>query len=514
MRWRLIFSAILIGLAFSLVGVYALTLTTVSVSGTVLDELGRPAAGATVRVQTTSNATTSGSDGSFTLAGLTEGVTVTVTAWREGYQPIGATVVPPQASVVITLKPHWAGDDPTYAWITSYPDPEASLGCGHCMVAFDEWKLDAHSQSAVNPRFFTMYNGTDTTGRPNVAPGYKLDFPNTAGACANCHAPAAAVNKPFTADMNTLTGVEREGVLCDLCHKIGAAYLNPASGRPYQNVPGMMSYRLYRPSATTQIFFGTFDDVTRRVSYLALEKRSQFCAACHQFSFWGTPIYESFREWQESAYATQNIHCQACHMPTNGMPYFTFPEKGGLIRDPALMATHLQRGATDIALLQNTVTLQLGTARAGGVVQATVVINNTGAGHHVPTDFPGRHLILTVTATDSGGQPLAQVSGPTVPAWGGAEAGLPGKAFAKVLRDLNTGEQPTAAYWNPTVIVSDNRLPAFAIDTTVYEFAAPPSGAVNVQARLIFRRAFQALLDAKRWDMSDIEMEQETVSVP
>jgi hypothetical protein len=67
MRWRLIFSAILIGLAFSLVGVYALTLTTVSVSGTVLDELGRPAAGATVRVQTTSNATTSGSDGSFTL---------------------------------------------------------------------------------------------------------------------------------------------------------------------------------------------------------------------------------------------------------------------------------------------------------------------------------------------------------------------------------------------------------------------------------------------------------------
>jgi hypothetical protein len=201
-------------------------------------------------------------------------------------------------------------------------------------------------------------------------------------------------------------------------------------------------------------------------------------------------------------------------MPTNGMPYFTFPEKGGLIRDPALMATHLQRGATDIALLQNTVTLQLGTARAGGVVQATVVINNTGAGHHVPTDFPGRHLILTVTATDSGGQPLAQVSGPTVPAWGGAEAGLPGKAFAKVLRDLNTGEQPTAAYWNPTVIVSDNRLPAFAIDTTVYEFAAPPSGAVNVQARLIFRRAFQALLDAKRWDMSDIEMEQETVSVP
>jgi hypothetical protein len=88
--------------------------------------------------------------------------------------------------------------------------------------------------------------------------------------------------------------------------------------------------------------------------------------------------------------------------------------------------------------------------------------------------------------------------------------GQPGKAFAKVLRDLNTSEEPTAVYWSPTIIVSATRIPAFGVNTSVYEFAAPPAGTVNVEATLIFRRAFKALMEAKRWDTPDIVMEQET----
>ena len=73
--------------------------------------------------------------------------------------------------------------------------------------------------------------------------------------------------------------------------------------------------------------------------------------------------------------------------------------------------------------------------------------------------------------------------------------------------------EPVASYWNPTVIVSDNRIPAFGVDTSVYEFAAPPAGTVNVEATLIFRRAFWELMQAKRWeDTPDIVMEQETVA--
>jgi hypothetical protein len=446
------------------------------------------------------------------LGGLTEGISVTVTAWGQGYHPGGVEVVPPQAGVTITLKRHPTGDNPDYEWLTSMPDPDDPIGCGHCMVAFPQWVDNAHAQSGTNPRFLSLYNGTDLSGTSHIGGGYKDDFPGTAGNCATCHAPGAAADDPFTTDMNELSGVEAEGVFCDFCHKIGHAYLNPATGLPYPNAPGVTAFRLYRPPPGTHMFFGPFDDVTRRVSYLELEKKSQFCAPCHQFSFWGTPIYESFREWLESPYPAQSIECQTCHMAPTGVNYFVFPEKGGLIRDPALIASHLQPGAADEELLQNTVRVTVDARQVAHGVQSSVTITNTGAGHHVPTDHPGRHMILTVMATDGQGQPLAQHSGPTVPDWGGAQAGLPGQAFAKLLRDVETGEWPVVSYWKQCLIVSDNRIPAMGSDTSVYTFVAPIAGGpVTVTAELRFRRAFQAVMDARGWDTPDVVMEQARV---
>ena len=501
-----------IGLGWLLVGVSADP--PVAVEGVVVDADG-PVAGAVVRQQTTANSTTSAADGSFTLDGLTEGITVTVTAWQEGYYPAGVEVLPPQTGVTITIRHHPADDNPDYPWLTSMPDPEEPIGCGHCMVAFPQWVDNAHGQSGVNPRFFSMYNGTDLAGTIPVPPGYKLDFPGTAGNCATCHAPGAATDdKPFIADMNELSGVETEGVFCDFCHKVADVYLNPATGLPYPNMPGAQSMRLNRPPADTHMFYGPFDDVTRRVSYLELEKKSQFCAPCHQFSFWGTPIYESFREWLESPYPAMGIECQTCHMKPTGVDYFVFPEKGGLIRDPQTIASHLQPGAADVELLQNTVSMIPSARQVADNLQVTVTITNTEAGHHVPTDFPGRHMILVVTATDEQGHALSQQSGPTVPDWGGVEAGLPGKAFAKVLRDVETGESPVVSYWKQALIVSDNRIPAFESDTSAYTFAAPRSGgAITVTAELRFRRAFQDVLDVKGWDTPDIVMERETVTM-
>ena len=484
-----------------------------TVSGAVVDADG-PVAGAVVRQQTTANHATSAIDGSFTLTGLPEGVTVTVTAWAESYWPSGVDVVPSQSGVTLTLIHHPAGDNRGYPWLTSMPDPENPIGCGHCMVAYPQWVENAHGTAGTNPRFFSLYNGTDVTGTSTITPGYKLDFPGTAGNCATCHAPGAAANQPFTADMNDITGVEQEGVFCDFCHKVSDVYLNPATGLPYPNVPGVQSMQLNRPPTDTHMFYGPFDDVTRRVSYLELEKKSQFCAPCHQFSFWGTPIYESFREWLESPYPAQGIECQACHMEPTGVDYFVFPEKGGLIRDPDLIASHLQPGAADEELLQNTVTMTVNAQQMADRVWVTVVITNTEAGHHVPTDFPGRHMILTVAAVDGAGQPLPRLGGPTVPDWGGAQAGLPGKAFAKVLRDVETGDSPVVSYWKQALIVSDNRIPAMGSDTSVYTFAALDSGGpITVTAELRFRRVFQEVMDARDWDTPDIVMEQVIVTL-
>ena len=176
------------------------------------------------------------------------------------------------------------------------------------------------------------------------------------------------------------------------------------------------------------------------------------------------------------------------------------PGRGGLERDPQSIPTHHFPGAADEELLLGAAELKLQTQREGGKIQVTVDVKNTGAGHHLPTGSPLRHLILVVTAR-VGGESLTLVDGPTIPAWGGEGdpargyfGGQPGTIYAKVLQDVWIGEAPTAAYWNPTRIVSDNRIPARESDTTRYEFAAASGeGTVRVEARLLLRRAFKKL---------------------
>lgn len=118
-------------------------------------------------------------------------------------------------------------------------------------------------------------------------------------------------------------------------------------------------------------------------------------------------------------------------------------------------------------------------------------------------------MILTVSAMNGQGQGLSQQAGPIVPDRGGPQAELSGKGFAKVLRDAQTGESPVVSYWKQALIVSDNRIPAMGSDTSVYVYAAPAVGSsVTITAELRFRRAFQAVIDARGWNTSDIVMEE------
>lgn len=314
-----------------------------SVSGVVVDADNVPIPGAVVRMRATGNQTTTDNGGAFTLGGLAAGVPISVTAWAAGYYVGWTSAVPGTRPVTITLKPYDTTDNPDYSWF-SHEGAEGSLSCSHCMPSYNEWVLDAHSQSAVNPRFLTMYNGTDVNGnqspprrygysrdygrfplrpdltKPYYGPGYKLDFPDTAGNCAACHVPAmtAKPGMAYAADPNLATGVEAEGVFCEFCHKIGEVTLDPETGLPYPNMPGTLSIRLYRPGPDQQLFFGNFDDVTRRVSYNPLYEQSQYCAPCHFGVFWDTAVYNSFGEWLESPYSAPETGrtCQDCHMPT------------------------------------------------------------------------------------------------------------------------------------------------------------------------------------------------------
>ncbi len=64
-------------------------------------------------------------------------------------------------------------------------------------------------------------------------------------------------------------------------------------------------------------------------------------------------------------------------------------------------------------------------------------------------------------------------------------------------------------------MLSDTRLPALASDSTTYVFSAPDSaGALRIDVQLLFRRAYLQLMEWKGWEVPDIEMERQIVSVP
>jgi nitrate/TMAO reductase-like tetraheme cytochrome c subunit len=518
-----------------------------SIAGIVQDEDG-PVGGAIVRVQATNNRTTTSGDGSFVLGGLSRQGQLTVTAWADGYFVGWTRAYPGASDIYITLKRYYTGDNPDYDWVST-EGAEGSKSCGHCMPGvYAEWQADAHSRSAVNPRFLTMYTGADMDGNrspltrygsnrdygrfplppnpsePYYGPGYLLDFPNTAGNCAACHAPAAAAKpgQAYAVRVDKVSGIATEGVFCELCHKVGGVTIEAETGLLYGNMPGVLSMRLHRPEKGQELFFGPFDDVTRRVSYLLLQKRSAFCAPCHFGRFWGVQVYNSYGEWLASPYSDpeKGKTCQDCHMPKTENATFALPEKGGMSRPVGCILSHRMPGADDVGLLQDTASLNMTAQRVGDRIKVDVLVTNDKAGHHIPTDHPARNILLVVSATDDQGKELRCLSGQLIPDWGGKGnapndyAGRPGKGYAKILEELWTEISPTAAYWRQIVLREDTRIPALATDVTHYEFDAPnDSGPITIAAKLIFRRAFKELARQKKWNITDILMEERRIVV-
>lgn len=520
-------------------------------SGIVRSESG-PVSGATVRVERTALAVTTGRDGAFALPAAVSQSPLSLTAYAPGYYIAGPfRAQPGSAHIDILLKKHPERDHAGYEWVAAASSAGREFNCQNCHadsgakdspLPFDEWLKDAHGTSVQSRRFLSMYNGTDLSGahrspptprgvhseygsfplppdltKPYFGPGFKLDFPRSAGACAACHAPAAAVAAPYGTDFNSVAGVGREGVTCDFCHKIWSVRLAPSTGLPYPGMPGVLSIAFRRPPPGSQLFIGPYDDVAGEDTYSPLQRRSQICAPCHYGQFWGVQVYNSFGEWLASSYAdpVSGETCQDCHMPRRGSALVARRDKGAGDRDPKTVYSHLMPGASDIALLRDTAVLRVNAQRAGSAIQVRVQVTNARAGHHIPTDHPARNIILVVSATDATGHELRQLSGPVIPDWGGQGnepadyAGRPGKIFAKVLEELWTGAAPTAAYWNPTRLREDTRLAAKATDTTDYQFAVSGNGGpVVVRATLVFRRAFRTLNRQKGWDTPDVLMNE------
>jgi hypothetical protein len=518
-----------------------------AIFGYVVNESG-PITGAVVRIQATDTHAVTNENGYFALLELALEDSIVITAWSEGHYIGWIEATPSSQPISIKLSKYSIADNVNYDWS---PDEDGlgSIGCAECHPAYDEWLNDAHSQSAVNPRFLTMYSGTDADGNqspltrfaysrdygnfpllpdpaePYYGPGYKIDFPDTDGNCGACHVPAQAAypGKEYSANPNEATGIEQEGIFCDFCHKIGGVLLNPDTGIPNPNMPGILSIELLRPAEGGEdLFLGNLDDVVGPDSYLPLYEESAYCAPCHFSTFWETPVYNSYGEWLDSTYSDseEGQTCQNCHMPAVDYEFFVYPQKGGVQRDPETIFNHDMTGFMEEELMQNAVNLSAKASLNDGLVELVIEIENDQTGHAVPTDFPLRQMILVIDAIDENGDTLQLVDGERIPFYGGEGrsedgyfAGLPGKIYMKVLQEIWTEAYPSGAYWNPTRILSDSRLMPFEVDRSKYVFDAGDAKSVEICAQLLFRRATKELMDLKGWDVPDILMEETTITI-
>ncbi|RLD68076.1 MAG: hypothetical protein DRI98_12155 [Bacteroidetes bacterium] len=542
------------------------------VKGTVNDPNGKAVANAIVRVRTDSLHVLSDSVGNFMLDIIKPSNATTVTAWKEGYYISGAGWGRNTEFLEIVLHKHQSGDNEEYQWLEAKKQDRKFLentstalglhmanntpfrsvfqslnktletGCIDChgKGMYTEWVTGAHALGNRNLRFMSMYNGTDILGNKSAGtryqysrdygsaplparqdgtyfgPGYKLDFPYSAGNCGACHLPAAAINRPYDTDPNDISGINSQGSHCDFCHKISDIILDPFTQIPFSNMPGVLSYTFVRPYDKKQVFFGPYDDVDVGEDIcLPLIKESKYCAGCHDAVFWGVPIYKSYSEWYHSSYREDAIDCQDCHMAPDGFTSNFARRRGGLDRDPGSIASHRFEGAMDQNLLRNSVSMTVTPCMTDSGLSLAVAVDNNKTGHHVPTDSPLRNVILIVKVEDSASGELRLLDGPEIPEWGGLGdpekgyyAGLPGKIYAKVLEELWTGLFPSGAYWTPTRIRSDNRIAANTSDQSFYLFDPPPGDTIIIQVRLLYRRAPKILMDQKKWNTPDILMNE------
>jgi hypothetical protein len=501
--------------------------------------------------------------GKFELSACAPGQTISI--WAIGYYIKTFRCdgrLPPEYSIELELLN--PADDPNYAWVAADIRFDSIFHCKLChsdsfqdLNEYPEWEIDGHSGAFANPYFWTTYLGTNVNralgqktiwgfspdgskfrlpSDPNLdyGPGYQLDYPDTSGNCAFCHAPAAVgathqeVNlAPLIKDSwGQKVNAASEGITCDVCHKVIDVTLD-SQKLPYTDRPGILSFSFLRPTSGLQFIAGPWShwvtsvaDVKRTCAPIFSE--SSFCAPCHYAKFAGVEIYGSYKEWLDSPYSKpgQSFRsCQDCHMQasqqingiTKAAPAACSPED-----DSFQNFSHNMMNRDNVenpVLVQGAAAVEIDASRGEGKIKVNIKVVNTGAGHKLPTDSPLRHLILVVEAKDINGMLLSQVDGPRIPDWGGtgnqpeAYAGKPGVIYANILKDKDTNGIPAVDYWNPTAPAwkgSDNRLVPNEDALSQYFFVAPSHGEVTITANLIYRSAFINIARKKGWSVRDI----------
>jgi hypothetical protein len=468
----------------------------VTVSGHVTDHDG-PVAGARVRFQGGPGLDLTDSQGRFRLL-RHPGRPGRVTAAKEGYLIAGAAAE--SSRLTLRLEPLPGEDFEEYSWVDPVPEAAQAHNCGNCHgEVYREWAASSHARAATDRHFLNLYDGSDWRGRPHMGWDLLADHPAGAGVCSACHAPTAG----FEADLRQLSGVAARGVHCDYCHKIVEA---PADKLGLTH--GRYGLKLKRP-AGGQLFFGPLDDVDRgEDSFSPLYGESRYCASCHEGVVFGVHVYSTYSEWLASPARREGKQCQTCHMRPTGTLTDLAPGKGGIPRDPQTLASHHFPGHQP-EMLRRCLQVEVSLERDAESVRVQVEVRARSVGHRVPTGFVDRNLVLLVEAFDGQGMPIPARAGPVLPTLAGRLAGLPGKLYAKQLKDFQ-GTSPVP-FWRAAPDLLDTRLVPEQADRTDFIF---PKEAARLQVRLLYRFFWEEVAQSKEWPDNEITVVDQLLSVP
>ena len=244
-------------------------------------------------------------------------------------------------------------------------------GCNAChFQAHDDWAQSGHAQAGDSPLFKAA-----------------IKRAGNSTACTQCHRPLQAqharlaagyiegdLSRPHIVDNPSFDAtLMAEGVGCAACHVREGQIVSTrqVTGAPH---PVGLSSTL---------------------------GQSTLCATCHQLSYPESdkPFYDTFGEWSASPHAAAGIQCQDCHMPPR--PGVATASRFAASPDHRFEAK-LSRALTVLVDLSSD-TLQRGEATRVGVR-----LQNTGAGHHVPTGSPYKTLQIQLQLHDASGAVLVQ----------------------------------------------------------------------------------------------------------
>lgn len=250
----------------------------------------------------------------------------------------------------------------------------SAQGCNAChAAAHDTWATSGHGKAWTNPAFQSaLASVNDST----LCQSCHLPITNQHEAVANGYVDGAASRPVLVANTAFDAGLRAEGVTCAACH-----------------------VRALPDGSATILGTHASANSPHRITVTDELQKPELCATCHEVTWPGAdqPYYATYTEWKGSGWASAGVTCQHCHMA---------PTTGAIVTGTNGVGPAHTFAANPARALSALVRMP-GTVHRNEPFDLTLTLQNSGAGHSVPTGNPANTATVTVVLLDSSGKELA-----------------------------------------------------------------------------------------------------------